>query len=107
MHHHALQTQIMVANVRCEDIKNDQLAAFTGDQAWAALVEEARAGIVRDFGTRASGLRESCLDGCARAGAKGAGHVLGRRWAGALVQPHRGNPQPPSLGGTASLLASK
>ncbi|GBF96639.1 hypothetical protein Rsub_09272 [Raphidocelis subcapitata] len=55
--------KIMVANVRCEDIKNDQLAAFTGDQAWAALVEEARAGIIRDFGARAAGLRESCIDG--------------------------------------------
>jgi hypothetical protein len=56
----------MVANVRCEDIKNDQLAAFTGDQAWAALVGEADTGLLPDFGARAAALKESCLDGCAR-----------------------------------------
>lgn len=59
----------MVANVRCEDIKNDQLAAFTSDQAWAALIEDAEAGLVRDFGTRAAGLKESCLGGYAAPGA--------------------------------------
>lgn len=53
----------MVANVRCEDIKNDQLAAFTSDQAWAALVADAEAGLVRDFGVRAAGLKDSCLGG--------------------------------------------
>lgn len=54
----------MVANVRCEDIKNDQLAAFTSDQAWGALVADADEGLLRDFGARAAGLRDSCLDGC-------------------------------------------
>ena len=54
----------MVANVRCEDIKNDQLAAFTADQAWAALVADADAGLVRDFGQRVAGLKDSCIDGC-------------------------------------------
>lgn len=55
--------QIMVANVRCEDIKNDQLAAFTADQAWTSLVADAGEGLLRDFGIRAAGLRDSCLDG--------------------------------------------
>lgn len=54
----------MVANVRCEDIKNEQLAAFSADQAWTALAAEAQAGAVRDFGARAAGLKDSCLDGC-------------------------------------------
>lgn len=49
--------------MRCEDIKNDQLAAFALDQAWTSLVEEAEAGLVRDFGVRAASLKESCLDG--------------------------------------------
>ncbi|KAI8462488.1 MAG: root hair defective 3 GTP-binding protein [Monoraphidium minutum] len=55
--------KIMVANVRCEDIKADQLAAFAGDQAWQALAEEAGEGLVRDFGPRAAGLKDSCVDG--------------------------------------------
>lgn len=58
-----LLLQIMVANVRCEDIKNEQLAAFTADQAWASLVADAEAGLVRDFGVRAAGLKDSCLGG--------------------------------------------
>ena len=53
----------MVANVRCEDIKNDQLAAFTADQAWDTLVADADDGLLRDFGKRAAGLRDSCLGG--------------------------------------------
>lgn len=53
----------MVANVRCEDIKNDQLAAFASDQAWTALAAEAQEGLVRDFGRRAGSLKDSCLDG--------------------------------------------
>ena len=60
--HHA-PLQIMVANVRCEDIKNDQLAAFTADQAWDTLVADADDGLLRDFGKRAAGLRDSCLGG--------------------------------------------
>jgi hypothetical protein len=58
--------KVMVANVRCEDIKAEQLAAFANDQAWAGLVADAAAGPLPDFGVRAAGLRESCLDGCAR-----------------------------------------
>jgi hypothetical protein len=66
----------MVANVRCEDIKNDQLAAFAADQAWTSLVDDAQAGLLRDFGARAAGLKDSCLDGCA-AGGQGGG---AERW---------------------------
>jgi len=73
----------MVANVRCEDIKNDQLAAFASDQAWTSLVEEARAGLMRDFGSRAAGLKESCLDGCVWVGA--ASLVIIGGWCGWCV----------------------
>ena len=53
----------MVANIRCEEIAADQLKALLEDQAWAALKSEAAAGLVSDFGGRASKLVHSCLTG--------------------------------------------
>lgn len=53
----------MVANIRCEEIAADQLAALLEDQAWAALKAEAAGGVVSDFGERASALLHSCLTG--------------------------------------------
>jgi hypothetical protein len=53
----------MVANIRCEEIAADQLAALLEDQAWASLKGEAAAGVVADFGQRASTLLHSCLTG--------------------------------------------
>lgn len=53
----------MVANIRCEEIAADQLAALLEDQAWAALKAEAATGVVSDFGVRASALLHSCLTG--------------------------------------------
>jgi Root hair defective 3 GTP-binding protein (RHD3) len=55
----------MVANIRCEEIAADQLAALLEDQAWASLKGEASAGVVADFGQRASTLLHSCLTGIA------------------------------------------
>ena len=52
-----------MANIRCEEIAADQLAALLGDQAWALLKGEAAAGVVSDFGQRASTLLHSCLTG--------------------------------------------
>jgi hypothetical protein len=55
--------KVMVANIRCEEIAADQLAALLEDQAWASLKGEASAGVVADFGQRASTLLHSCLTG--------------------------------------------
>ena len=56
----------MVANIRCMEIKNDQLKALTGDQAWAALQGEATQqppAVVPGFGQRAQSLLDSCAQG--------------------------------------------
>lgn len=58
-----LPPQIMVANIRCKEIKADQLRSFEADQAWSLLVDEAGEGLVRDFGVRAGGLADSCISG--------------------------------------------
>lgn len=55
--------QVMVANIRCEEIAADQLEALLGDQTWEVLQTEAAAGLVSDFGSRASALLHSCLVG--------------------------------------------
>lgn len=34
--------QVMVANIRCSEIKNDQLRSLEEDQAWKSLVEQVR-----------------------------------------------------------------
>jgi hypothetical protein len=55
--------QIMVANIRCAEIMKDQLQNFTQDQAWAVLQQESSDKLVRDFGTHAGHLLDSCLKG--------------------------------------------
>ncbi|GFR42392.1 hypothetical protein Agub_g3264, partial [Astrephomene gubernaculifera] len=55
--------KVMVANVRCAEIAEDQLRAFEADQAWRALREAAAEGIVEGFGARASSLADSCIRG--------------------------------------------
>lgn len=55
--------KVMVANIRCAEIAKDQLKAFLEDQAWQSLQKEADAGIVSDFGARATALLQSCLSG--------------------------------------------
>jgi len=54
----------MVAEVRCKQIKLDQLASFSDDQAWLSLGQEAAAGLVPAFGSRAGDLAGSCIAGC-------------------------------------------
>ena len=55
--------QVMVANIRCNEIKLDQLRCFEADQAWQSLVAEGQNTLVRGFAQRAGALRESCVQG--------------------------------------------
>lgn len=59
---HTVQ-QVMVANIRCGEILNDQLRALQEDQAWTSLVHNAQQHLIPDFGSQASDLLESCLTG--------------------------------------------
>ena len=54
----------MVANIRCAEIKDDQLGHLLSDQAWQTLSEQAGAGaVVPGFGSTALGLVDSCVKG--------------------------------------------
>lgn len=55
--------QVMVANIRCGEILNDQLRALQDDQAWTGLQQAAQTMLVPTFGSQASELVESCLSG--------------------------------------------
>ncbi|DBA68461.1 hypothetical protein WJX79_008695 [Trebouxia sp. C0005] len=55
--------KVMVANIRCGEILNDQLRALQEDQAWTSLTQAAQHHLVPDFGSQASNLLESCLTG--------------------------------------------
>lgn len=55
--------QVMVANIRCGEILNDQLRALQGDQAWTGLHQAAQTALVPTFGSQATNLLESCLSG--------------------------------------------
>lgn len=55
--------KVMVANIRCSEILNDQLRALREDQAWTSLVQASQQHLVPDFGSQASNLLESCLSG--------------------------------------------
>lgn len=55
--------KIMVANIRCNELKEEQLRAFTSDQAWLSLVQEAAAALVPQFGALAGSLLDSCIKG--------------------------------------------
>ena len=47
--------QVMVANIRCTEIMEEQLRSLAEDQAWASLRQESEAGSVPNFGSRAGG----------------------------------------------------
>jgi hypothetical protein len=74
----------MVANVRCNEIKQEQLAAFAADQAWQALAGEAEQGLVPEFGPRLGRLLDSCVSGwvAARSWAGQCLHAVAPRFAG-------------------------
>ena len=55
--------QVMVANIRCGEILNDQLRALQDAQAWPGLNQAAQTVLVPTFGSQASNLLESCLSG--------------------------------------------
>eukprot|EP00879_Flechtneria_rotunda_P005764 GHRR01006065.1.p1 GENE.GHRR01006065.1~~GHRR01006065.1.p1 ORF type:complete len:797 (+),score=315.22 GHRR01006065.1:159-2549(+) len=55
--------KVMVANIRCSEIKQDQLRSFTSDQAWQALAQASNSQLIRDFGTRVAALLRSCSKG--------------------------------------------
>ncbi|KAG1660222.1 hypothetical protein FOA52_005092 [Chlamydomonas sp. UWO 241] len=56
--------KVMVANIRCAEIKADQLRALEGDQAWVSLLVAASGGaLVPGFGAAAAALLDSCIQG--------------------------------------------
>ena len=59
--------QVMVANIRCTEIMEEQLRSLAEDQAWASLRQESEAGSVPNFGSRAGALLDSCITGAADA----------------------------------------
>ena len=59
----AARAQVMVANIRCAELLEEQLRALEHDGAWAGLRDAAAAGPVREFGARAAALLESCISG--------------------------------------------
>ena len=61
---HPTLRQVMVANIRCAEIKDDQLRNLTNDQAWQRLSEQAASGaVVPGFGSAAFALTDSCTKG--------------------------------------------
>lgn len=55
--------QVMVANIRCAEIMEEQLRCLAEDQAWASLRQESEKGLVPNFGSRAGALLDSCITG--------------------------------------------
>ncbi|KAF6265964.1 RHD3/Sey1 [Scenedesmus sp. NREL 46B-D3] len=55
--------KVMVANIRCNEIKVEQLRNFSQDQAWQALETSSSTTLLRDFGRDAADLLGSCLEG--------------------------------------------
>lgn len=55
--------QVMVANIRCTEIMEEQLRCLAEDQAWTGLRQESEGGLVPSFGSRAGALLDSCITG--------------------------------------------
>ena len=55
--------QVMVANVRCEEIMSERLKQMKSDEVWLALAQEAGTQLMTDFGPQASALLRTCLSG--------------------------------------------
>ncbi|PNH08156.1 Protein ROOT HAIR DEFECTIVE 3 [Tetrabaena socialis] len=55
--------KVMVANVRCQEIMEDQLRSFAADQAWTSLQAASSCGVVEGFGALAHNLLDSCVRG--------------------------------------------
>lgn len=57
------RTQVMVANIRCAELLEEQLKALASDSAWTTLSDAAAAGLVPEFGSRVAALLDSCISG--------------------------------------------
>ncbi len=57
------RAQVMVANIRCAELLEEQLKALASDSAWTALSDAAAAGLVPEFGSRVAALLDSCISG--------------------------------------------
>lgn len=55
--------RVMVANIRCEQIAADQLAALQAAEGWQSLVGVVDSGAVEGFGTALGGVLQCCLTG--------------------------------------------
>lgn len=53
----------MVANIRCNEIKLDQLRNFRSDQAWQSMEQDSSNKLIPDFGKHTAALIDSCLKG--------------------------------------------
>lgn len=55
--------RVMVANIRCEQIASDQLAALQAAEGWTSLSDAVNAGVVKGFGGDLGELLQRCLAG--------------------------------------------
>eukprot|EP00878_Enallax_costatus_P007274 GHUV01007620.1.p1 GENE.GHUV01007620.1~~GHUV01007620.1.p1 ORF type:complete len:669 (+),score=286.68 GHUV01007620.1:963-2969(+) len=55
--------KVMVANIRCNEIKLDQLRNLTSDQAWQSMAQDSSSRLIRDFGRHSAALVDSCMKG--------------------------------------------
>jgi len=55
--------QVMVANIRCEEIMVERLAQLREDEEWQALAGRASQHLVAEFGLLATALLKNCLSG--------------------------------------------
>lgn len=55
--------QVMVANVRCEEIMLERLKLLKEDERWLQLSKSAGSQLVADFGQEATDLLKTCLSG--------------------------------------------
>lgn len=55
--------RVMVANIRCEQIAADQLAALQAAEGWQSLCAGVESGAVADFGGALGFLLQDCLTG--------------------------------------------
>eukprot|EP00775_Hariotina_reticulata_P006126 gene6126-6365_t len=55
--------KVMVASIRCNEIKLDQLRAFSRDQAWQTLEQASHQQLISGFGRQLAALMDSCYEG--------------------------------------------
>ena len=55
--------QVLVANVRCEEIMLERLKQMKSDETWLRLSQKAGTELIAEFGQLASALLSTCLSG--------------------------------------------